>query len=204
VYAFLQSKPATCGTPHSQRPIKPDFHLRTPIKMPIRHARISDIPIMAQVLTASFGPDRLFQIMFPHQDAYPEDFVTAFRRKLLESWWDYSKVLMVSYETQTSKVEDLDDVKRALVTTRGGEKEVITGMIEWQRAGLGWEHVWNLWGWWDPSKFDQAREKTAHTTILVAPRVVNTSATKYNPNLVVVRHFLIVLTDAFLQQGGSS
>jgi len=126
---------------------------------------------MAQVLTASFGPDKLFQIMFPHQDIYSEDFVTAFRRKLREGWWDYSKVLMVSYETQTSRVEDLDDEKRALVTTRGGEKEVITGMIEWQRVGLGWEHVWNLWGWWDPSKFDQVSE-TAHITIFVAPRVI--------------------------------
>ena len=121
--------------------------------MPIRHARSSDIPIMAQVLAASFGPDQLFRIMFPHQDEFPEDLVTAFRRKLRESWWDYSKVLMVSYETQTSNPKDPDDENHVFLTTRKGQKEVITGMVEWQRVGLGWEHVWNLWGWWDPSKW---------------------------------------------------
>lgn len=116
--------------------------------MPIRPARHSDTPIMAQVLGASFGPDRLFQVMFPHQDEYPEDLVTAFRRSLRRAWWDYSKILMVSYETPSS--EPTDDDTRAITTTRNGQKEVITGMIEWQRVGLGWEHVWNLWGWWDP------------------------------------------------------
>ena len=107
---------------------------------------------MAQVLGASFGPDKLFQIMFPHQDEYPEDLVTAFRRSLRASWWDYSKVLMVSYETRVSEVETFDDTKQSLIITRNGQKEVITGIIEWQRAGLGWERVWNVLGWWDPSK----------------------------------------------------
>lgn len=107
---------------------------------------------MAQVLAASFGTDKLFRIMFPYQDEFPDDLVTAFRRKLRESWWDYSKVLMVSYETHTSNAENPDDEKHLLVTTRKGQKEVITGMVEWQRIGLGWEHVWNLWGLWDPSK----------------------------------------------------
>jgi len=110
---------------------------------------------MAQVLAASFGPDKLFQIMFPYQDEFPGDLVTAFRRKLRESWWDFSKVLMVSYEIQTSNAEDPDAENHRLVITRKVQKEVITGMVEWQRVGLGWEHVWNLWGWWDPSKSSQ-------------------------------------------------
>ena len=112
--------------------------------MPIRHARWSDIPIMARVLAASFGPDKLFQIMFPYQDEYPEDLVTAFRRSIRVAWWDYSKVLMVSYEEQ--------DTADEYSTSRNGKKEVITGMIEWQRAGLGWESVWNIFGSWDPRK----------------------------------------------------
>lgn len=82
---------------------------------------------MARVLAASFGSDKLFQVMFPHQDEYPEDLVTTFRRSLREAWWDYSKVLMVSHE-----------------------EEKITGVAEWQRVGLGWEHVWSVLGWWDP------------------------------------------------------
>lgn len=107
---------------------------------------------MARVLAASFGPDQLFRTMFPHQDSFPEDLVTTFRRKLRESWWDYSKVLMVSYEPASLDVTDPGDEKHGLITTRHNQKEIITGVAEWQRVGLGWERVWNLWGWWDPSK----------------------------------------------------
>lgn len=105
---------------------------------------------MARVLAASFGPDNLFQIMFPHQDEYPEDLVTAFRRSLRVSWWDYSKVLLVSYQDVKDNVEALDDEHRLLLTKRNGHNEIVTGFIEWQRVGLGWEHVWNALGWWDP------------------------------------------------------
>lgn len=59
---------------------------------------------------------------------------------------------MVSYEPCQPEIEDVNDEKRGLLTTRNGQKEIITGMVEWQRVGLGWEHVWNLWGWWDPSE----------------------------------------------------
>ena len=107
---------------------------------------------MARVLAASFGPDKLFQVMFPHQDQYPDDLVKAFRRGLEVDWWDYSKVLMVSYETQSLEDRDADDERQGLTTTRNNQNEVITGMIEWQRVGLGWEHVWNVLGWWDPRK----------------------------------------------------
>lgn len=120
--------------------------------MPIRPARYSDIPIMARVLAASFGPDQLFQIMFPHQNDYPDDFIKAFRRGMRVDWWDYSKALMISYETPTCDVDDLDEERRELVTRRDGRDEIITGFAEWQRIGLGYEHVWNVLGWWDPRK----------------------------------------------------
>lgn len=108
---------------------------------------------MARVLAASFGPDELFQVLFPYQDQYPEDLVTALRRNLQVSWWNYSKILMVSYEDkQSSNIEDLDDEEQHISVHRGGKKEIITGLCEWERVGLGWESVWNLWGWWDPSK----------------------------------------------------
>lgn len=120
--------------------------------MPLRHAQRSDIPIMAHVLAASFGPDKLFQVMFPYQDRYPDDLVKAFRRGLEVDWWDYSKVLMVSYEVQSPAGRDAEDERRGLITRRNNRNEVITGMGEWQRVGLGWEHVWNVLGWWDPRK----------------------------------------------------
>ena len=104
--------------------------------MPIRFARYSDIPVMAQVLAASFRPDKMFQVMFPHQDQYPDDYVDGFRTRLCESYWDYSNVLLVSY---TAVKGD----------SRG---ELITGAAVWERVGLGREAVWGAWAWLDPRK----------------------------------------------------
>lgn len=121
--------------------------------MPIRHARHSDIPIMARVVASSFGPDKLFQVLFPQLDEYPEDFVTFWRRSLRASWWGYSDVLMVSYDVVTLDASDLDAEEQALATTRNNQIEILTGVSAWSRVGLGWERYWGVWGWWDPSKF---------------------------------------------------
>lgn len=117
---------------------------------------------MAQVMAASFGPDKLFQIMFPNQNEFPSDFVQAFRRSLSVDWWDYSKVLMVSYEISSEKSDDSNTIDQTLATRRSGQTEVITGMIEWQRIGVGWEHVWNVLGWWDPRKLTTASYSNQH------------------------------------------
>lgn len=133
--------------------------------MPIRPARFSDIPVMARVLAASFGPDELFQVLFPHQDLYPEDLVTALRRSLRVSWWDYSKVLMVSYEEKPSgKAIKENDEEQHITVCRGEQDEIITGLCEWQRIGVGWESVWNLWGRWDPSKLTSKRSRFENQT----------------------------------------
>ena len=34
-------------------------------------------------------------------------------------------------------------------------REVVTGVAEWQRVGLGWERLWRCWGWWDPRRMVQ-------------------------------------------------
>lgn len=121
--------------------------------MPIRFARPVDVPVMAYVLAKSFGPDLAFQIMFPNQKEYPEDLVTCFRRGMSAAWWDYSKVMLVSYqETSAAALEDLDEDQRRIVVYRNGKPEIITGLCEWKRIGLGWESVWRVLGWWDPSK----------------------------------------------------
>jgi hypothetical protein len=33
---------------------------------------------------------------------------------------------------------------------KGGKREIITGIAQWERAGQGWEHIYGIWGWWDP------------------------------------------------------
>ena len=69
----------------------------TTTNMPIRQAHHSDIPQLAEILAASFGPDKLFQVTFPFQNEHPEYLVRAFRQKLIESWWSNRKVVMCSY-----------------------------------------------------------------------------------------------------------
>ncbi|KIY02244.1 uncharacterized protein Z520_02382 [Fonsecaea multimorphosa CBS 102226] len=135
--------------------------------MPVRRAASADIPVMATVLAAAFGPDRMFQVLFPFKQQHPADFERALRESLWLSWYDYRKVLMVSYKPNT------DEVTRIEAPSDGGERqalilgssstansepsiqtdgETITGIAEWERAGEGSFHVCGLWGWWDPRR----------------------------------------------------
>jgi hypothetical protein len=113
---------------------------------------------MAQVIAAAFAPDRLFRVMFPHQPQHPEAFVQAFREGLWLAWYDYKKVLMVSYTVDNNQPGEepsspsREDARQPLLSKKGGSKEIITGFAEWERAGRGWEHVHGVWGWWDPRK----------------------------------------------------
>jgi len=120
--------------------------------MPIRQARRSDLPRMAEVLAASFEDEELNARMFPYRKEYPQDYVCAWRQRLWEHWWDYSRVWMVSYEVEEGRSVDgllpADDNQR-----KPKGKEVLTGVAEWERAGLGWERLWGIGGWWDPSKY---------------------------------------------------
>ncbi|RMZ82265.1 hypothetical protein DV738_g1846, partial [Chaetothyriales sp. CBS 135597] len=84
--------------------------------MPVRPATRRDIPVMAQVLAASFGPDRLYQVMFPRMDEYWSDYEGAIREYLWVSWYDYRKVLTVSY-TEEEEDDDLADDKGGSETT---------------------------------------------------------------------------------------
>ena len=105
---------------------------------------------MAQVLAASFGPDPLFQHMFPHREQYPQDFMRALRENLLLSWWDYQKVLTVSYEVRSDNGRGGTNERQKLL--HAGGREEITGLAEWERVGKGWQEVHGIWGWWDPSE----------------------------------------------------
>jgi hypothetical protein len=103
--------------------------------MPLRVARYSDLPTISSILAASFSEEELHAYFFPHRRQYPEDHVRAWYQKVLQGWWDYAKIFVVSYE--------------------GAEKdaEVITGVAEWQRVGEGWKGLWGC-GRWDISKYE--------------------------------------------------
>ncbi|EXJ59771.1 hypothetical protein A1O7_03918 [Cladophialophora yegresii CBS 114405] len=133
--------------------------------MPVRLARAGDIPIMASVLAAAFGPDKLFRVLFPHQQEHPGDFERALRESLWLSWYDFRKVLMVSYSYSSGDAPGQKDEgslstgeeKTSLLRSPGGE--TITGMAEWERvvhgtarAGFGACHVNGFLGWWDPRR----------------------------------------------------
>jgi len=122
--------------------------------MPLRLATKADIPIMATVWAAAFGQsDRLFDFMFPNKKEYPQYYEQAAREALWPSYYDYSKVMMVSYEISKGDEEDQSNETTALLAkskSKDGQREIITGMAEWERIGKGWEQVNGVWGWWDP------------------------------------------------------
>ncbi len=121
---------------------------------------------MAQVIAAAFAPDRLFQVMFPHQPEHPEDFVQALRENLWLAWYDYKKLLMISYVVDVPNHEGQEEPSSlpredALVPllskkqsgAKGAAKEIITGVAEWESVGKGWENVHGALGWWDPRMY---------------------------------------------------
>jgi hypothetical protein len=121
---------------------------------------------MATVLAASFGPDRLFQVFFPYQNEHPQAFVQALEEALWLSWYDYRKVLMVSYHdasTQAQQQQDQVGERTPLVkgTSKSSTSQVLTGVAEWERAGAGWESLYGIWGRWDPRTRFQFLEATA-------------------------------------------
>ena len=104
--------------------------------MPIRVARYSDLYTITSIFAAGFHDEEVVgDLMHPYRFQYPQDYLTYWSRKCRERWWDYSGVFIVSYEQDGEST-----------------KEILTGVAEWQRVGLGSERVWGVWGRWDPSK----------------------------------------------------
>lgn len=132
--------------------------------MPVRPATRADIPIMAAVFAAAFGPDPLFQVMFPHQKKHPHAFTQAMEESLWISWYDYSKMLVVSYydppTEEQQRQEQVSTERMPLLSTKQSNvnaQQVVTGVAEWKREGAGWESLYGVWGRWDPrrSSFSQ-------------------------------------------------
>lgn len=128
--------------------------------MSVRPATKADIPMMAALLAASFGPDPLLQVMFPYQSQYPQAYVQAVEEYLWCCWYDYSKRLFVSYyESPTDDQQDEegpgDEQQLLLRNTRPlvRHNQVLTGVAEMERVGKGWEHIYGVWGRLDPRMF---------------------------------------------------
>ena len=124
--------------------------------MPVRLATGADIPIMASVLSAAFGPDALFKHLFPYQDEYPQDMEAAMRENLWLAFYDAKKVLVVSYDS-TVKDGGEQGERQALIPRKGRAGEgTITGMAEWERGvnGKGAGFANGFWGSWDPRKLN--------------------------------------------------
>jgi hypothetical protein len=127
--------------------------------MSVRPATKADIPMMAAVLAASFGPDPLFQVMFPSQSQYPQAYVQALEEYLWCCWYDYSKCLFVSYCEDPTEDQPLEegpgDEQQLLLrktTPLVKHNQVLTGVAELERVGKGWEHVHGVRGKLDPRK----------------------------------------------------
>ncbi|KAK5267787.1 hypothetical protein LTR99_009757 [Exophiala xenobiotica] len=125
--------------------------------MSVRPATKADIPIVAAVLAASFGPDPLFQVMFPYQSQYPQAYVQALEEYLWCCWYDYSKCLFVSYYESPTEDQQLEggpgEEQQLLLrkmTPLVKRNQILTGVAEFERVGKGWEHVYGVWGRLDP------------------------------------------------------
>ena len=153
--------------------------------MPVRRATAADIPIMAKIVATAFDTDSLFKVIFPFTPQYPEDFERARRENLWLSWYDYRKVMMVSYEYELK-----DDVKSQLEQGQAEELqalmssaaerpaakrmvETITGMAVWQRSGQGSFRTRGLWRFLGLRKL----EKTIFETLLFMKRCISNMCT---------------------------
>lgn len=103
--------------------------------MPIRVAKYGDLRVIAEVLAAAFDGEELNSYFFPYRKEYYADYVKAWYHVVLEKWWNYNSIWLVSY----------------IKSTEAESREIITGASQWERAGDGAEKVWNVYSW-DPSK----------------------------------------------------
>ncbi len=108
-------------------------------KMPIRAARLHDLPPLSKILAEAFYDDELMgPVLHPHRQSFPQDYQRFWEHKVLEWYWDYSHQLNVTYYVKQNDK---------------GHEEVLTGVGDWVRHGKGWEEYWGVWGKWDPREY---------------------------------------------------
>lgn len=127
--------------------------------MPVRLARLSDLDAAARIFAAGFHEEEVLgQLLHPYREQYPDDFVQYWKWSCRKRYWDYARVLIVSFVEKTD--ED------------GRKREVLTGVAAWNRMGPGWMKVWGLWGWWDPSKYSRTGRFSLYTDCLRIGRLI--------------------------------
>ena len=106
--------------------------------MPLRLAGVNDLAAISAICAASFWDEEVVGgTMHPYRHEYPQDYADFWRRRVWEKYWDYGHKMVVFY------LDGEGDAK-------AGE---VVGVADWERRGVGWEQVWAVTGWWDPSKF---------------------------------------------------
>ncbi|KAK5090431.1 hypothetical protein LTR05_000603 [Lithohypha guttulata] len=118
--------------------------------MPLRLATYKDLPAIAHVFTQAFYDEELNDYFFPYRKQYPDDYIRAYYHVLLERWWGYTNLFVVSYDTPESGSTLPND---EVLTGPNGQK--ITGVAQWSRVGLGSEKLWGIGGWWDLRRYIQ-------------------------------------------------
>ena len=102
--------------------------------MVLRLARYADLRIISDIFAVGFHDEEVVgPLMHPYRDKYPNDYLSYWIQRCGERYWDYSRVFLVSCEKD-----------------RKSGNELVVGVAEWQRIGLGWDRFWRLGGLWDP------------------------------------------------------
>ena len=122
------------------------------LDMPLRPATRADIPVMGKIFAAAFAPDSLFHVLFPYKAEHPEGFERAAREVFWYHWYDYRMVHILSYQLVDDNEQSDGDERSALLPSgkKRRQKEIITGVAQWERTGKGWEKLYGILGWWDP------------------------------------------------------
>lgn len=106
-----------------------------PNDLEIRYATYSDLPKIAEVLTAAFWDDALFgEIIHPRRADFPKDNEYYWLWRARVNWWDWGLRYIVS------------------VIREADGQEVLTGVALWARIGNGTSTGMKL-SYADPSTF---------------------------------------------------
>lgn len=111
--------------------------------MPVRIATFADLESIARVLAAAFSDEELNAYFYPHREKYPEDYIRSWYHTVLEKWWGYDNIWVVSYEA-TNPASD--------TSKHDSSQGKVTGAAQWARVGNKPGEMLGLYGVWDPSK----------------------------------------------------
>jgi GNAT superfamily N-acetyltransferase len=138
--------------------------------MPLRLARYSDLPSASQLLAQAFYNEQLNQHIFPYRQHYQEDYVRAWRWKILQKWWSWDCICVVSYaeacEQETAAAASLDDKQQRDGDSDSSDlrtcqlehsdsaphnKQIFKGISVWSLTDTTYRSPWRI-SRWDPRR----------------------------------------------------